>query len=81
MNGGGLSNVAQSRSTRNSTRYYRFDSNSFKSYLKNTVCCKDALTKGTSARLATFKDGKKVRGTVRFISRNFVPVKFACPKI
>jgi hypothetical protein len=79
LNGGGLHNVAQSRGTRNSTKKYRFDKNSYTNFLVSSECCKDAIKKGKKVRLPTYRDRKKhVKGMARFVSRNLTPTKFAC---
>lgn len=63
------------------SRFYAdiFEGNVFVAYKDSKKCCNKCIGRGDEVTLPTFSDSKiKVHGTVRYISVQHTPLKFAC---
>ena len=77
LNGGKLTVPSKSRHS----RFYKniFEGNDFVAYKDSKKCCNEYISRGDEVKLPTFSDSnKQVHGKVKFISRKFTPLKFAC---
>ena len=84
LNAGGIRFNNQSRKGRVATKSRRrlFEDTAFSEYLDPTKCCNEALNRGDVTVLKKCVRGRatniRVRGTVRFMSKNLTPVSCAC---
>ena len=85
LNAGGvrLNNISRKGRVASKSRRRLFHETAFSAYLTPEKCCREALTRGDTTRLWKCVQGKAsndaVRGTVRFMSKNLIPVSIACP--